>query len=605
MIRIAWIALLGSACLATPGGQCKEDAQCGYGTTCQRGLCEKPPAAAPRVSWLSPAPGEVHARGAVEIAFAAGGDGFTLQAAGLAGTLNIPLLRGADGVFRGAIDATALPEGGWSLTPLLDGRAAEARLLRIDRSGPSVFVHAPSGVLRRNELARITATVLDDGGVDEGSVLLVSPGATPLPGRRIGAHEFAFELPLSQPTLFAVEGDVALHVQAQDLAGNGGAGEGSVRVTRRLWQSDAGRGLPLRSSPALDGARVYIGSDGGRVAAVDRQTGVTVWAQTLRGPVSASPARGDFIYAASEAGEVEALQPGTGEVAWSCSDPLHRFLASPALMRVDGQEVLLLANASALQLGNTTVQGGVFAFAKSFPGGACAVLGTQGGGQSSVAVAADGTLYVGGLGRALHALRFDGAAFSEQWTASAGDDVTASPALTAAGTVLFGDADGGLQWRSAAGAAQGSFALGEKLLASPVLAFDTGLAQGRDGTLAPVSPPHASSPQTPVYVAQQLPGAGWVSATPAVGADGTVYVSAGRSLRAIAPGGALLWEAPLAGASTASSPALSCDGILYVGDASGTLSALITDSAGLAPGGWPSFRHDSRNTGNSTSPLCD
>ena len=145
-------------------------------------------------------------------------------------------------------------------------------------------------------------------------------------------------------------------------------------------------------------------------------------------------------------------------------------------------------------------------------------------------------------------------------------------------------------------------------MAAPVVAFGTLLAQGRAGTLAPFElgplPSTASDSETPTYVAEQLPSAGDVAATPAIGADGTIYVAAGRSLRALSPRGALLWEAPLEGGATSSSPALGCDGSLYVGDGKGGMLALSTDSRGLAPG-WPKLGHDARGTGNAASALCE
>src|SRR5439155_22956110 len=104
-----------------------------------------------------------------------------------------------------------------------------------------------------------------------------------------------------------------------------------------------------------------------------------------------------------------------------------------------------------------------------FPDG-CAISGPFGGGSSSVAISADGTLLSGGLDRSLHALRFDDLTFREVWTLPAGDEVQV--AISASGGVLAGSDSGDLFWASAAGEKLGSFALGEKLLASPVLALD-------------------------------------------------------------------------------------------------------------------------------------
>jgi hypothetical protein len=45
-------------------------------------------------------------------------------------------------------------------------------------------------------------------------------------------------------------------------------------------------------------------------------------------------------------------------------------------------------------------------------------------------------------------------------------------------------------------------------------------------------------------------------------------------------------------------------GILYVGSVSGSLFAVVVDSAGLEPTSpWPKYQHDVRNTGNPTTPI--
>src|SRR5207244_9480059 len=126
--------------------------------------------------------------------------------------------------------------------------------------------------------AHVVVLAIDDGsGLDESSLSLVAPGIPPLSPRKIGVHEFLFDLPLSGLTLPAMTADIGLRVSARDKLGNASFADAAIPVTRLLWRADAGRGLPIRSSPALDGVRVYVGTDSGRVAAIDRATGVEVW----------------------------------------------------------------------------------------------------------------------------------------------------------------------------------------------------------------------------------------------------------------------------------------------------------------------------------------
>lgn len=654
--------LLG--CIPHPGGECGADSDCTGGLTCQQGLCRPRPLqacapgceagfhcddgacaldAAPVVAWLSPEPETLRAGGLVALALTVATPARDVQAAVLVrprsaapgvAPVAVALAQEAGGTFRALLDAGQLPEGDWTLEPRVDAAGARwggpGRSLRVDRTGPVVELFPPApagGAFKRTDTIEVRARLRDPGcGVDPASVRLVAEGMADLAGTRLSQTDWTFRLPLSAPRFSASAGPLGFGVRAADCLGNAGAGTASVPVTRLLWRRDVGQGAPLRSSPALDAHHLFVGTETGFLVALDRAAGVTLWSRRLGGPVSASPARGErWVYAVSEGGAVEALDPEGGALAWSCPDlpPGVQFLSSPAIARVPGLaedggalEALVVSGAGGARPGGEPLRGGIWALqgTRGFPtaGGArtCWLWADTGGGRSSPGVDRAGAIYVGGEGARARKLRLapDAAGvftFREEWSLPAGDEVAASPAI-AEGGVFFGDLDGNLQWVDAAGEALASqpLTLGEKLLSSPVIAFGTALVQGRDGTLLPVAAPRPAAAPTPTYVAQKIPGVSNVDSTPAVGADGTVYVSAGRSLRAFAPSGALLWEAPHAGAATASSPALGCDGTLYVGDASGALTAWATDSAGLAPG-WPRFRHDARGTGNAATEGCE
>ena len=78
-----------------------------------------------------------------------------------------------------------------------------------------------------------------------------------------------------------------------------------------------------------------------------------------------------------------------------------------------------------------------------------------------------------------------------------------------------------------------------------------------------------------------------VSSSPAIGADGTIYVGSGdKKLYAInGKSGVKLWE--FVKGSAVSSPAIGSDGTVYVGSQDHKLYAIKTDSKGLAKSPWP------------------
>jgi outer membrane protein assembly factor BamB len=167
---------------------------------------------------------------------------------------------------------------------------------------------------------------------------------------------------------------------------------------------------------------------------------------------------------------------------------------------------------------------------------------------------------------------------------------------------------------------------GERVVTEPVL--------GPDGTIyiSTILTPRASdptwgafyaiSPQGEIKWTFRLPERHTLQGTPAVGADGIIYLPTERDglvsnnpnpsgrLSALDPQGEVLWSFDTVG-GIRSSPALAEDGTLYfvaVGPCSynasghveqceGRVYALQTSSLGLADSPWPMFRHDTQHSG--------
>jgi len=96
----------------------------------------------------------------------------------------------------------------------------------------------------------------------------------------------------------------------------------------KLWLGDA-----QVSSPLLDGDTIYIGC-GNRLLAVDTNTQEILWAFKTGGLVRSSPAlAGSILYVGSEDGNLYAVDAGTGEKLWEYATG-DSITSSPAV--VDG-----------------------------------------------------------------------------------------------------------------------------------------------------------------------------------------------------------------------------------------------------------------------------
>lgn len=81
------------------------------------------------------------------------------------------------------------------------------------------------------------------------------------------------------------------------------------------WQFETGG--PVRSSPAVFDESVFVGSNDGRVYALNMVTGESEWTFETGGPVKSSPAVYDgTVYIGSNDRSVYALDPSTGQKQW-------------------------------------------------------------------------------------------------------------------------------------------------------------------------------------------------------------------------------------------------------------------------------------------------
>lgn len=147
----------------------------------------------------------------------------------------------------------------------------------------------------------------------------------------------------------------------------------------------------------------------------------------------------------------------------------------------------------------------------------------------------------------------------------------------AAGASAYGQPDGSIKWEFAT---LSSFVQGN-ILSSPSLGADGTVYIGVEVGLA-----NAASPQGRLFALTASGDAkwntpfstpDWIDASPAVGADGTVYVGCwDGNLYAITPGGTKKWSLAL-GAFISASAAIGADGTIYVGTGDGDLCAVSPD----------------------------
>ena len=349
-----------------------------------------------------------------------------------------------------------------------------------------------------------------------------------------------------------------------------------VKDPRRQWTVGIIGGF--NSCPALgrDGT-VYASTWAGQLFAFAGDSGAQKWVRSGVASEGNAPVVGPdgTVYCASRDANLYALDAATGATQWQY--PTDGLATSPAF-GADGT----------LYWGTTN--GSVYALA----GGALKwKIHARGAILAPPALAADGSVYVGTSERTLLALA--GADGQAQWESALGGAMRSPPAIGLDGMVYVGsDAGKILALAAATGAQQWEYVTEGAVEGSPIV--------GPDGTV------YAGSLGGRIYALDGVSGrkrwevstAEGVVSTPALAADGTLYVG-GTDNRLYA------WDVAterrkwthLVGYMLRASPAIGTDGTVYIGSGDTVLLALNPDArAGLAPGGWPKFQGNARNTGN-------
>ena len=212
--------------------------------------------------------------------------------------------------------------------------------------------------------------------------------------------------------------------------------------------------------------------------------------------------------------------------------------------------------------------------------------------DSSPAIGVDGTIYFGSHDKHFYALNPDG---SKKWAFATGGQIGSSPAIGADGTIYFSSTDGNLYALRPDGTERWRLRTGGASESSPVLDGQGVIYLDVNNMATAVS---EDGKKLWVYGGSLL-----IDASPAVAADRTVYFSAPwRELVALGPDGTLRWKLTLDTAVSASA-AIGDNGTIYVPDG-GTLNALAATNGSppLAKSSWPMFRANPRHTGRVSDP---
>ena len=367
--------------------------------------------------------------------------------------------------------------------------------------------------------------------------------------------------------------------------------------TPALWRFTAD--YYIETSPALgaDGT-LYFASSAGTVYAVNSGTGAQKWQRKFAASAFdhfSSPALGPdgTVYVGTSGGNIRALVGTNGAVKWTfATTTTDTVISTPTL-----------------GLNNTLYVGGPDGFVYALAADSGQKLWEfQTGAKiwSSASLSRDDTtLYIGSCDYQVYAL--DAATGAERWRFATGREVWATPTVGDDGTVYVGAADGVvyalhgrdgvLKWSTAfKGEIEASAVITPGGLVIVGIGVDIGTGSGQYSRVLAALDKDTGELK---WLNQNI-GGGFYG-TPALSRDGLLYVGTEYSrIRAVnCTNGVVAWQFTPGGA-VYSSPVIGPDGTVYIGSEDRKLYALKS-SGGPGQSPWPKFKGNAYNDGRQPS----
>jgi outer membrane protein assembly factor BamB len=375
-------------------------------------------------------------------------------------------------------------------------------------------------------------------------------------------------------------------------------------ANKTLWIFDTGSPDAVRSSPAVVGGTVYIGSDNNTLFAIDMVTGTLKWKYIATGDVRSAPAVADGkVFFTDRSGNLTCLSATTGGYLWHYrADGVTESRSSPTIYNNGTHNIVIWGTRSNQGYPNvfarTTNNEPVWEF----------MAGTQSGDErieGKPAVASNGThtlVFVGGYYTdTLFAI--DLATGQQAWTYNAGSDIIRGP-VVADGLVFVAPKGKGVMAFYLNGTQKWVNSGPQNVYGGVTVAYGkvyvTGTGNGVVWCL------NASTGETIWTKSTGAPGGNWYG-IPVV-ADGLVFfITYGGVVYALdANNGYTVWTYDT-GATADEAYGAVADGCLFIGSGpSGETSKVYCfgdpkHGSGVTNYPWPQGRHDAANTGYTTA----
>ncbi len=558
----------------------------------------------------------------------------------LSGSVVLPMNGDVLGYFGNVTQSSCAQNSVFSFVVSLNdgGLRTDGGAFACDGVAPTLTLWADAGMHQRDEVLSVALTSdepLADAGVSLDGIPLSKVASAncaryPTTGTLVGCYSADF----SKPGLPAITGTFSLAASGVDIAGNVGTPvDGGLNVTRLRWDvkpTDAGTGK-VQALVVGSNGEVYAGINNndttGALYRLSADDGSVLKSATFGSVQSLSATNDVLFYSANDATRGSIGGVGTTNLALGLLNPACSGVATSAtysgIALINSGSTLaigsinptaavqdaILCRYTATGIGTPVALPGIEA-AASIPVTNVILKGTTASFLRTTSLTTTGTFW-----QAIDNLDSLPSARPPQQLGTENNALASGQALTSGGFLIGGRTTTTAQ-KLFLGQPDGGLISGDLTVpadnGTPVIASSTEAYVGRGSDLVRFNPTTLDAGATPLVTLTL----GSIRTSPVLGkpqpgaSAGIGYaVSSLGELVAFSQGtNTDTWKASISASAVLAHPTLDCNraspsshtGILYVGNDSGQVKAIIVDSPGLldTAGAWPKYQRSAGNAGN-------